>query len=367
VSPPRIRLFDTPDLLRDARPEIDEAISSVLDSGRFILGPEVEAFERELAAYVGVPYAIGVGNGTDALVIALRALGIGPGDDVVVPSFTFYATAEVVPHVGARPVFCDIDPETFCMTAETVARALTPATKAVIAVHLFGTPAPLVELSALTRSRGIKLIEDAAQAAGAELDGARIGALGDAATLSFFPSKNLPCLGDGGAILTPDAEVAERARLLRLHGSVNKEVYEDVGYNSRLDAVQAAVLRVLLPRLDGWNERRRALASAYVAAGLDDLVRTPKAPPGAKPVHHLYVVRSERRDAFARQLAQAGIESRALYEVPIHRQPAMVRYAGDLELPGTNEAAATNLALPMGPTRNEEVAGDVVEQMRLAL
>jgi dTDP-4-amino-4,6-dideoxygalactose transaminase len=286
---------------------------------------------------------------------------------VVVPSFTFYATAEAVANVGARPVFCDIDPETFCVTAETVERAITPRTRAIIPVHLFGTPAPVGDLQALVATQQIAILEDAAQAAGAKLGGARVGALGDAATFSFFPSKNLFCLGDGGAIVTGDEEVAERARLLRLHGSRDKQSYSDVGYNSRLDAVQAAVVRALLPCLDDWNEQRRTLAAAYEQAGLAELVSLPQTPVDAEPAPHMYVVRSDRRDDLLQALADAGIESRALYAVPVHRQAPMAPHANGVELPATDLAAATNLALPMGPMRGPETASIVVEALRQAV
>src|SRR5918998_4225162 len=268
---------------------LTEAIDRVARSGRYILGPEVEAFEAEFAAYLGAEHCVAVANGTDALTIALRALGVGPGDEVVMPSFTFYATAEAAIVAGATPVFCDIEPDTFCVTAETVKAVLTPRTKAIVPVHLFGNLAPVPEL----RELGPPVVEDAAQAAGASLDGVKAGALGDAATFSFFPAKNLPCLGDGGAIVTGDDGVAELARRLRFHGSTDKKTFTEVGYNSRLDEMQAAVLRVLLPELDGWNERRRAAASAYERLGLGEHVRLPAALAGARHVYHLYVVRAE--------------------------------------------------------------------------
>jgi dTDP-3-amino-3,4,6-trideoxy-alpha-D-glucose transaminase len=309
---------------------LSEAIDRVARSGRYILGPEVEAFEREFADYLGVRHCVGVANGTDALTIALRALGVGPGDEVVMPSFTFYATAEAALVMGAKPVFCDIDLDTFCVTAETVKAAMTPRTKAIVPVHLFGNVAPMAEL----RELGVPVLEDAAQAAGAELEGRKAGALGDAATFSFFPSKNLPCLGDGGAIATDDDDLAERARVLRFHGSKDKSTFTDVGYNSRLDEVQAAVLRVLLPELDGWNARRREAAAAYARVGLGDGVELPRETDGAKHVYHLYVVRAEELPV-----------GRGYYRVPVHRQPAI---AADADLPATDEAARTNHALPMG-------------------
>jgi dTDP-3-amino-3,4,6-trideoxy-alpha-D-glucose transaminase len=321
---------------------LSEAIDRVARSGRYILGPEVEAFEAEFASYLGVEHCVGVANGTDALTITLRALGVGPGDEVVMPSFTFYATAEAAIVAGATPVFCDIDPDTFCVTAESVKAVLTPRTKAIVPVHLFGNLAPVPEL----RELGLPVVEDAAQAAGASLDGVKAGALGDAATFSFFPAKNLPCLGDGGAIVTGDERVAELARLLRFHGSTDKQTFTEVGYNSRLDELQAAVLRVLLPELDGWNERRRAAAAAYERLGLGEHVRLPEALAGARHVYHLYVVRAERLAV-----------GRGYYRVPVHRQPAIGSAA---ELPGTEEAARTNHALPMGKDLSEEQVAEVV-------
>ncbi len=362
-----VSLFDTADLVAELRPQLDRRLLEVVESARFILGPEVEAFETEFAEYLGVEHVVGVANGTDALVIALRALGVERGDDVVVPSFTFYATAEAVAAIGARPVFCDIDPETFCVSGETVERALTPKTRAVVPVHLFGTPAPMAELQMLAEDRGLLLLEDAAQAAGARLDGRPAGAIGDAATFSFFPSKNLFCLGDGGAIATADPVVAERARLLRLHGSRDKTRYELVGYNSRLDALQAAALRVALPRLESWTAGRRALWEAYLEQGLGELVTLPSAPPGAEPSPHMNVVRSERRDELVAALQVAGVESRVQYAEPLHLQPAMRGYAEGVSLPGTELAAATNFALPGGPTRGAQTARRVIDALRQAL
>jgi dTDP-4-amino-4,6-dideoxygalactose transaminase len=367
VTRVRIPLFDTPQLFESIRDELNTPIGRVLDSGRFVLGPEVEEFEREFAEYVGASQVIGVANGTAALVIALRALGVEAGDDVVVPSFTFYATAEAVAAMGARPVFCDIDPETYCITAETVERALTPRTRAIVPVHLFGTPAPVEDLRALVARQKIAILEDAAQAAGAKLGAKRVGALGDAATFSFFPSKNLFCLGDGGAIVTNDEGVAERAQILRFHGSRDKQNYSEVGYNSRLDALQAAVVRALLPRLDDWNTRRRALGAAYEQAGLAELVSLPRIPDQVEHAPHMYVVRSDRRDELLQALMRAGIESRVQYRVPVHRQPAMAAYANGVELAATDLLAATNLALPMGPMRGSETASAVVEALQQAV
>jgi dTDP-3-amino-3,4,6-trideoxy-alpha-D-glucose transaminase len=359
-----VPLFDTSTPRAPLRDELRARVAAVLDDGRYILGPDVQSFEQEFADYLGVAHVVGVANGTDALTIALRAAGVGEGDEVVVPSFTFYASAEAIPPTGATPVFCDVDPDTQNVTVETVRAALTPRTKAVIAVDLFGSPAPCAEIRADT---GLPVIEDAAQAAGATLGGRRAGSLGTVATFSFFPSKNLGCFGDGGAIATDDDEVAQMARMLRFHGSRDKSTFEHVGYNSRLDTVQAAVLRVLLPHLDGWTEGRRAGARFYEQAGLGELVRIPNVPEQAQPAWHLYVVHHREADRLAASLGDAGIEARGYYRVPVHRQPAMLRYAQGVELPVTDRLAAGNLALPISPVLSAEQAGEVTGAVRAAL
>jgi dTDP-4-amino-4,6-dideoxygalactose transaminase len=358
-----VALFDTATPLEPLRERLRERAAAVLDSGRYILGPEVDAFETELAAYLGVRHVVGVANGTDAITIALRALGVGPGDEVVVPSFTFYASAEAIPPPGATPVFCDIDPATFCVTAETVEAAITPRTKAVLAVHLFGNLAPVAEIEAL----GLPVLEDAAQAAGSLAREGRPGALGSAGTFSFFPSKNLGCFGDGGMIVTSEDRVAEQARVLRFHGSHDKLAYEQVGYNSRLDELQAAVLRVQLPHLDGWSDGRRQAARHYEQAGLAELVGLPRASPGCSPAWHLYVVRHDQADRLQEKLSRAGIGARAYYRTPVHRQPAMRRWAPASALPGTEEAARTHLAIPIGPVLGRDQASEVVAAVRAAL
>lgn len=343
--------------LEPYRARLDEALSRVVASGKFILGPEVAAFEEEFAAYLGARHCVGVANGTDALAIALRSLGVGPGDEVVMPSFTFYATAEAAADVGAVPVFCDVDPETACVTAETVRAVLTPKTRAIVPVHLFGNVAPVSEL----RELGLPVLEDAAQAAGATLGGQRAGALGDVATFSFFPSKNLPCLGDGGAIVTDSDELAEQARKLRFHGSRDKVTFEEVGYNSRLDELQAAALRVLLPELDGWTAARQASAAEYERRGLGEHLALPRPVEGAGHAYHLYVARHPRAGELGERLGQQGVVARGYYRTPVHRQPAMARFGAGADLPATEELAATNLALPMGTGLEPEAVGEVVD------
>jgi dTDP-4-amino-4,6-dideoxygalactose transaminase len=356
-----VPLFDTETPLADLRPMIIDRVTEVINGGRFILGPEVRAFEQELAAYVGVDHVIGVGNGTDALTIAARALGVEPGDEVIVPSYTFYATAEAVAAMGAIPVFCDIDRDTRNITADTVRAALTSRSKAIIAVDLFGMPA---EIPAIRDATGLPVIEDAAQALGASLDGRRAGALGDIATFSFYPSKNLGAFGDGGAIATDDPELAQRARALRFHGSRDKETFEYVGYNSRLDEIQAAVLRVLLPHIDKWCDGRRAGVQAYIDAGLGDHVDLGQAPQGATPAWHLCVVTHTDADVKLKLLNEAGVQARGYYRVPLHRQPAMAPYlpvnGGALELPVTEELARTGIALPISPVFTRAQADEVV-------
>lgn len=352
-----IPLFDAETPLAALREEILDRLGAVVRAGRFVLGPEVDAFEREFAGYLGAKHVIGVANGTDAITIALRAMGLRPGDEVIVPSFTFYATAEAIVTAGGRPVFCDVNRETRNVTPDTVRAAMTPNTKAIVAVDLFGAPAPVAELSEL----GVPVLEDAAQAAGAKLGGRRAGALGATATFSFYPSKNLGCFGDGGAIATDSDEVAEMARTLRFHGSRDKRSFEYVGYNSRLDELQAAVLRVLLRELDGWCAGRRAAADRYLQADLEQHVGTPLVPPDAEPAWHLYVVTHPRADELIAALRERRIESRGYYRTPLHRQPAMAPYVDDsVTLPATDELARENLALPMSPVLTEQQAYDVV-------
>jgi dTDP-4-amino-4,6-dideoxygalactose transaminase len=370
-----VPLFDTVSPVAPLRAALDAAIARVLDGGVYILGPEVEAFEREFASYLGVQHVVSVANGTDAITLALQALGVGPGDEVVVPSFTFYASAEAIPPTGATPVFCDVDPDTMCVTAETVRAALTPRTRAVVAVDLFGNLAPIPEIRAL----GIPVVEDAAQAAGARLAvppagtdsgaAARVaGSLGDVATFSFFPSKNLGCFGDGGAIATDDDTLAEAARVLRFHGSRDKVSYERIGWNSRLDELQAAILRVLLPELDGWTDGRRAAAAHYADAGLGELVALPVPTAGATPAWHLYVVRHERAAELERALNDADVGARGYYRTPLHRQAALAPWVPvGLELPSTDHLAATHLAIPMSPLLDRAAADEVVAVVRAAL
>jgi dTDP-4-amino-4,6-dideoxygalactose transaminase len=355
-----VSLFDPKTPLTPLRRRIQEAVEDVLERGQFILGPEVAAFEQEFAAYLGAEHAIGVANGTEAITVALRALGVGPGDEVVVPSFTFYASAEAIPPTGAKPVFCDVDPDTFCVTPETVKAALTPRTKAVIAVHLFGNVAPIAEIEAL----GVPVLEDSAQAAGSTGPDGRPGALGTIATFSFYPSKNLGAFGDGGAVTTNDAALADAVRTLRFHGSKDKVTYEQVGYNSRLDEIQAAVLRIELPELDRWAGHRHGVGEWYAQAGLGELATLPQATAGARPAWHLYVIRHERPDELKAALAAREIDASGYYRTPVHRQPAMAEWSNGVELPFTDELARTHLALPISAALTREQVDEVVDAVR---
>ena len=342
-------------------PQLKERIGEVLESGRFIFGPEVEGFEGEAAEFLGVPFALGVANGTDALVLSLEAMGIGRGDEVICPAFTFYATPESIARAGATPVFADIDPATMNLDPEDVAAKITSRTKAIMPVHLFGRPAPLAALAAL----GVPIVEDAAQAFGA----AGIATTGVCSTFSFFPTKNLFALGDGGLVACTDKDVADRLRMLRFHGSLDKRTHELVGTNSRLDAIQAAALRIFLPHLPGWNAARREAAARYAELGLGDAVELPADEAGH--VYHLFVVRSPDRDAISARLKEAGIASAAYYVTPSHLQPAM-EYLGYKpgSLPETERAAGENLALPMwggiGPEAQELVVQTVLAAARVA-
>ncbi len=370
-----VALFDTSSPLAPLHEQLHAAAARVLDSGVYILGPEVAAFEQEFAAYCGAAHAVGVANGTEALTIALRAMGVGPGDEVVVPSFTFYASAEAIPPTGATPVFCDIDPSTYCVTADTVRAVLTPRTKAVIAVHLFGNLAPVAAIEAL----GVPVLEDAAQSAGSRVRvggdaiagerasaATRPGSLGTAATFSFFPSKNLGGFGDGGAITTSDPDIAERARMLRFHGSFDKVTYDHVGYNSRLDELQAAILRVQLPLLDTWAAGRRAAGSHYEQSGIGELVTLPVAVAGCEPAWHLYVIAHPHPEPLEAALAAASIGHKPYYRTPIHRQPAMLQWGAGAELPATEHAAATHLAIPMSAVLTQAQVEEVAAAVRQA-
>jgi dTDP-4-amino-4,6-dideoxygalactose transaminase len=335
---PPIPLVDVKAQYAPLIPELLERIRGVVESGEFILGPNVRAFEEEAAAYLGVDDAIGVANGTDAIVLVLDAMGIGPGDEVICPAFTFYATAESIARRGATPVFADVDPETMNLDPADVADRITPRTKAIMPVHLFGRPAPLRELAHL----GVPLVEDAAQAFGSP-DIARTGV---ASTFSFYPTKNLFGLGDGGLVAVTDRGLGERIRMLRFHGSRDKVDFQFVGYNSRLDEVQAAALRLFLLQLDEWTRLRREAAARYAELGLGEACELPPDEPGH--VYHLFVCRSPERDRIRRALQAAEIGTATYYVTPLHLQPAL-RFLGyePGSLPETERLARENFSVPL--------------------
>jgi dTDP-4-amino-4,6-dideoxygalactose transaminase len=346
----RIPFLDVPADYAELREELDAAARRVMSSGQFILGPEVTAFEEEFAAYCGTRHAVGVGSGLDALRLILLGYGIGPGDAVIVPSNTFIATWLAVSQAGARPLAVEPEPGTHNITAAAAEAAITPSTKAIVPVHLYGQPADMDGLLALGRDRCIPVIEDAAQAHGARYRGRRAGALGDAAGFSFYPSKNLGAVGDGGAVTTDDPTLAERVRVLRNYGSRVKYEHDVPGLNSRLDSLQAALLRIKLRHLDEWNERRRALAAHYMKrlAGVGELV-LPTVAAWADPVWHLFVVRHPRRDQLQTRLGEAGVDTIIHYPIPPHLTGA---YAADFRgtrLPIAERLADEVLSLPIGP------------------
>jgi dTDP-4-amino-4,6-dideoxygalactose transaminase len=361
-----IPLLDLVAQYRSIKDDLDGAVLAVVESQRFILGPEVEALEAELAAYLGVPHGVGCASGTDALLLPLKALGAEPGSDVIVPSFTFFATAGAVWNAGLRPVFCDVDPDTFNVTAATLEAAWTPHTVAVVPVHLFGQMAPMGEIVELARRRGAFVLEDAAQAVGARSADGVAGAVGDAGAFSFFPSKNLGGFGDGGLVTTRDAALAEKLAKLRVHGGRQMYHHEMVGTNSRLDALQAAVLRVKLRHLDGWAAARRENARRYAALLADvEGVRLPHVVDGNFHVYNQFTVRARGRDALREHLTQQGIGSGIYYPVPLHLQECFASLGGRRgDLPVTEALCDEVLSLPIFPELGEDRIGRVAESVR---
>jgi dTDP-4-amino-4,6-dideoxygalactose transaminase len=351
----------------ELRSEIDVAVARVLDSGWYIGGGEVSSFEADFAAYCEAAHCVGVGNGLDALELALRALEIGPGDEVIVPSNTYIATWLAISAVGAVPVPVEPDPATHNIDPARIEAALTPRSRAILPVHLYGQPADLDPILALARSRGLAVVEDAAQAHGARYKGRRIGGHGDIVCWSFYPGKNLGALGDGGAVTTNDEALAQRVRMLGNYGSRQKYINEIRGENSRLDPVQAAILRVKLAHLDAWNDRRRAIADRYRAALASRGLVLPHVPDWAEPAWHLFVVRSPERDALQARLGAAGVQTLIHYPVPPHMQAAYADagFAPD-DLPLARRLADEVLSLPIGPHLSVEGAERVGIQVDLA-
>lgn len=353
--------------VRGLRAEIDAALARVLESGWFILGPEGEALERELAEAFGAGHCVGVGNGTDALQLALEALGVGPGDEVVTSPLTAAFTALAIQRAGARPVFADVDEETLTLSPGAAEKALTARTRAVIPVHLYGHPAPMEEFLELAHARGLHLVEDACQAHLAEYAGQVAGTLAELGALSFYPTKNLGALGDGGAVLTRSDTLAARVRQLRNGGQGEKYRHDLPGVNSRLDEMQAAVLRVGLRHLRAWNDRRRALAALYEAELSGTGMRLPHEQPWARAAWHLYVVRHPRRDALQEALRRRGVGTLVHYPIPLHLMAAFAGSGGAGDFPVAERACAEVLSLPLHPAMSDEDARSVAAAVRGAL
>ena len=346
---------------RELKSEIDAAIACSLASGLYIGGPEVDAFELEFAAYAQAQHCMGVANGLDALHLALRAMDVGPGDEVIVPSNTFIATWLAVSQCGATPVPVEPDAQTFNIDSRRIEAAITSRTRVILPVHLYGQPADLDPILAIARKYGLRVLEDAAQAHGARYKGQRLGAHGDAVAWSFYPGKNLGAMGDGGAVTTNDAQLADRIRVLRNYGSRVRYVNEVQGYNSRLDPLQAAILRVKLMHLDSWNARRSAIAQRYQQGLAGSGLSLPHVPEWAEPVWHLYVVRHPQRDALHKSLADAGVGTLIHYPIPPHRQQAYSQAGwGAGDFPVAERMAGEVLSLPIGPQLGDEQAMKVI-------
>lgn len=360
----KIKLIDLRAQYIELKDEIDEAIQRVMDSGEYIAGPEVEALEREIAAATESAYAVAVANGTDALALALEAADIRPGDEVITTAFTFFATAEAIMRRGAVPVFADIDPATYNLCPVDAERKITPRTKAILPVHIFGQPADMDAFVALADQYGLKLIEDACQAIGATYRNRQVGAIGDIGCISFFPTKNLGGYGDGGIVVTNDEQAADRVRLLARHGSRKKYFHETIGVNSRLDPLQAAIIRVKLKRLEEWNDRRKQAAEYYNLMLRDTPLRLPAAADYAGHVYHLYAAQFADRDALAVKLKKDGISTGHYYPCPLHLQKALASLgykAGDL--PVTEAACAQSFALPLSPHLTREQQDYIVRKV----
>jgi dTDP-4-amino-4,6-dideoxygalactose transaminase len=346
---PSIPMVDPAGEYRALKSEIDAAVGGVFASGRFVLGPEGEALESELAEFTGARHAVGVNSGTDALHLPLVACGIGPGDEVIIPGFTFFATGEAVSYTGAVPVFADVDPETFNIDPASFSKNITARTRAVIAVHLFGQCAPLDEISRICKQKDLVLIEDCAQCIGADYEGRRAGSWGDFGGFSFYPTKNLAAAGDAGLITTNNPQSDSMLRMLRHHGSRQTYLHERVGWNSRLDEIQAAVLRVKLKHLARFNEARRAVARRYREQLAGAKVILPAEHGRGTHVYHQFTIRSERRDAIREALTKEGIASSVFYPLPLHRQPAYEGASKGVSLPVSEMLARTVLSLPIHP------------------
>ena len=343
--------------------ELDQAIHDVMESGQFILGPNVKALEDELATYCQAPRGIGVGSGTDALLLALEAIGLNAGDEVITTPFTFVATATMISRAGATPVFADIEPKTFNLDPDDVARRITARTKAILVVHLYGHPTDMEPIMTLAARHGLRVIEDAAQAVGAEYKGRRVGSIGDVGCFSFFPTKNLGAAGDGGFVTVKDGDLAERITMLRAHGQRRKYVHEAMGLSSRLDEVQAAILRVKLRYLEDWTDARRAHADAYRAALAALPIELPTERPDSRAVYHQFTVRTARRDELQTFLQGRGVATAIHYPVPVHEQPVYQSLSG-VRMPESERASREVLSLPLFAEMDKAELHEVVEGVR---
>ncbi|MDO8752772.1 MAG: DegT/DnrJ/EryC1/StrS family aminotransferase [Anaerolineales bacterium] len=360
-----IPLVDLTAQYHSIKKEIDEAVLSTLESGHFILGPQVIKFEESVASYLGMDFGIGLASGTDALVLALRALNIGAGDEVIIPAYTFFATAGTVMSVGAKPVFVDVDPHSYQIDVSKIKSAITSKTKAIIPVHLYGHPAEMNPILEIAREHGLKVIEDNAQAFGAEYLGKKTGSFGDIGCLSFFPTKNLGAFGDAGMVVTNNAALAERMRMLRTHGWKKKYYSEEVGYNSRLDALQAAILQAKLSYVDSWNEKRREISRRYSEQLAPLGVVVPVERDWAKHVYHLYIIRSPRRDDLQAILKQREIASEVYYPLPPHLSvPCRKLGCKEGDFPHAEQASRETLALPLYPELTQSQQDEVIAAVR---
>jgi len=341
--------------------EITQAIQRVLKRGWFILGEEVERFEEEFSGYIGSKYGIGMNSGSDALFLVLKALGIGEGDEVITVSHTFISTADAIVRNGAKPVFVDIEPDTYCMDVSGMEARITDKTRAILPVHLYGHPADMEPIIELAGRYGLRVVEDACQAHGAEYKGRKVGSMGDAGCFSFYPIKNLGAYGDGGIVVTDSEELTAKLKMLRNYGQPVKYLHDFVGINSRLDEIQAAILRVKLKHLDEWNERRRGVARLYDELSRNSPVTTPVERKYAKHVYHLYVVRHQNRDSLHQDLLGNGIQTQIHYPIPVHKQKAYLGLAGGVDLPVTEKVCGEILSLPMHPYLREDEVMAIAE------
>jgi dTDP-4-amino-4,6-dideoxygalactose transaminase len=363
-----IPLVDLKAQYASIKPEIDEAIQRVVDNTSFILGKEAAAFEEKFASHVGAKAAAGVASGTAAIYLSLLACGISRGDEVITTAHTFMATAEPISQIGAKPVFVDIEPDTYNINAELIEQAITPRTKAILPVHLYGQPARMDALQEIAQRHKLWLIEDAAQAHGAEYQERRCGGIGDIACFSFYPGKNLGAYGDAGAVTSNNDELLAKVRKLRDHGRISKYEHDEIGFGERIDGMQSAILSAKLPHLESWTEARRSHARLYNELLADSDVITPFESPDVRHVYHLYVIRTEHRDKVLAHLKSKGVDAGIHYPIPLHRQPAFLKQGyGEVSLPVTEQVAAEILSLPLYPELTYEQIAYVAEAVKEAL